>query len=149
MGDMPQQTSGAGGLRSTTITGASPLYPRQPSDRVAVFVTLFRLLLPLASSLRGDAMAKYLEGQLTSRRIFNFLEPPHAPMPQLAGLPALTQGDLEPQSGAGLGSALSGLWDGLLRAVPKKKVSHSRKSMRSANKGLKDRTGELQTPSYI
>ena len=34
---------------------------------------------------------------------------------------------------------LSGLWDGLLRAVPKKKVSHSRKSMRAANKGLKDR----------
>ena len=32
------------------------------------------------------------------------------------------------------------LWDGLLRAVPKKKVSHSRKSMRAANKGLKDRS---------
>ena len=32
-------------------------------------------------------------------------------------------------------------WDGLLRAVPKKKVSHSRKAMRSANKGLKDRVG--------
>ncbi|KIS67774.1 mitochondrial 54S ribosomal protein bL32m [Mycosarcoma maydis] len=32
------------------------------------------------------------------------------------------------------------LWDGILRAVPKKKVSHSRKSMRAANKGLKDRT---------
>lgn len=31
------------------------------------------------------------------------------------------------------------LWDGLLLAAPKKKVSHSRKAMRSANKGLKDR----------
>ena len=30
-------------------------------------------------------------------------------------------------------------WDGLLLAAPKKKVSHSRKAMRSANKGLKDR----------
>lgn len=32
-------------------------------------------------------------------------------------------------------------WDGLLRAAPKKKVSHSRKAMRAANKGLKDRVG--------
>ncbi|CAO1634103.1 unnamed protein product [Sympodiomycopsis kandeliae] len=30
-------------------------------------------------------------------------------------------------------------WDGFLNAVPKSKVSHSRKRMRSANKGLKDR----------
>lgn len=33
-------------------------------------------------------------------------------------------------------------WDGFLNAVPKKKVSHSRKRMRAANKGLKDRVGE-------
>ena len=33
----------------------------------------------------------------------------------------------------------SEIWDGLLLAAPKKKVSHSRKAMRSANKGLKDR----------
>lgn len=32
-------------------------------------------------------------------------------------------------------------WDGLLFAAPKKKVSHSRKAMRAANKGLKDRVG--------
>ncbi|SPO27829.1 related to MRPL32 - mitochondrial ribosomal protein of the large subunit [Ustilago trichophora] len=38
-----------------------------------------------------------------------------------------------------LGETLAGWWDGLLKAVPKKKVSHSRKSMRAANKGLKDR----------
>lgn len=30
-------------------------------------------------------------------------------------------------------------WDGTLLAVPKSRVSHSRKRMRSANKGLKDR----------
>ncbi|CDS01603.1 related to MRPL32-mitochondrial ribosomal protein of the large subunit [Sporisorium scitamineum] len=37
------------------------------------------------------------------------------------------------------GRSLGSLWDGILLAVPKKKVSHSRKSMRAANKGLKDR----------
>ncbi|SPO28980.1 related to MRPL32 - mitochondrial ribosomal protein of the large subunit [Ustilago trichophora] len=45
----------------------------------------------------------------------------------------------DPSSCPSLGETLAGLWDGLLRAVPKKKVSHSRKSMRAANKGLKDR----------
>lgn len=43
-------------------------------------------------------------------------------------------------------------WDGFLHAAPKKKTSHSRKAMRSANKGLKDRVGEclstaLSSPS--
>ncbi|CAO1638083.1 unnamed protein product [Parajaminaea phylloscopi] len=38
-------------------------------------------------------------------------------------------------------------WDGLLNAVPKKKVSHSRKSMRSANKGLKDRVDFNHCPA--
>ncbi|SNX86164.1 related to MRPL32 - mitochondrial ribosomal protein of the large subunit [Melanopsichium pennsylvanicum] len=43
-------------------------------------------------------------------------------------------------NGGGSGDGfLIGLWDGFLRAVPKSKVSHSRKSMRAANKGLKDR----------
>lgn len=37
--------------------------------------------------------------------------------------------------------ALAWQWDGLLLAAPKKKVSHSRKAMRAANKGLKDRVG--------
>lgn len=36
-------------------------------------------------------------------------------------------------------------WDGYLNAVPKSKVSHSRKAMRSANKGLKDRVGECSS----
>ena len=36
------------------------------------------------------------------------------------------------------------LWDGLLFAAPKKKVSHSRKAMRAANKGLKDRVGTYE-----
>lgn len=33
-------------------------------------------------------------------------------------------------------------WDGVLNAVPKSRVSHSRKRMRSANKGLKDRVSK-------
>lgn len=33
-------------------------------------------------------------------------------------------------------------------AVPKKKVSHSRKSMRAANKGLKDKHSPSQTASF-
>ncbi|KAI3623829.1 hypothetical protein CBS14141_003528 [Malassezia furfur] len=37
-------------------------------------------------------------------------------------------------------------WDGLLLAAPKKKVSHSRKAMRSANKGLKDRINLVHCP---
>lgn len=41
------------------------------------------------------------------------------------------------EKAAELGSAL---WNGILLAAPKSKVSHSRKRMRSANKGLKDRT---------
>lgn len=33
-----------------------------------------------------------------------------------------------------------GLWEAILRAVPKKKTTHSKTRMRSATKGLKDRT---------
>lgn len=47
------------------------------------------------------------------------------------------------EAAASPSSLLEQLWDGILRAVPKSKVSHSRKAMRSANKGLKDRTGEF------
>ncbi len=53
--------------------------------------------------------------------------------PALAGLSTPTAASEPSESG------LAGLWNGILLAVPKKKVSHSRKSMRAANKGLKDR----------
>ncbi|KAN0060404.1 hypothetical protein ACQY0O_007734 [Thecaphora frezii] len=43
--------------------------------------------------------------------------------------------------------SLTRWWNGILNAVPKKKVSHSRKSMRSANKGLKDRVDLVHCPS--
>ncbi|KAK0529948.1 hypothetical protein OC842_004088 [Tilletia horrida] len=43
-------------------------------------------------------------------------------------------------------SLLRELVEPILRAVPKKKVSHSRKSMRSANKGLKDRVDIVHCP---
>ena len=55
--------------------------------------------------------------------------------PALAGMPAgLVQGDQAESE-----DVLA--WDGVLNAVPKSKVSHSRKAMRAANKGLKDRVG--------
>ena len=38
------------------------------------------------------------------------------------------------------------VWDGILLAAPKKKVSHSRKAMRAANKGLRDRTNLVHCP---
>ena len=61
--------------------------------------------------------------------------------PALSCAPALTSGSALAESAEGSSSSwsLGSLWDGILLAVPKKKVSHSRKSMRSANKGLKDR----------
>ncbi|KIO20583.1 hypothetical protein M407DRAFT_245750 [Tulasnella calospora MUT 4182] len=46
--------------------------------------------------------------------------------------------------------SLRSLWDlfpPFLLAVPKKKVSHSRKSMRSANKGLEDKTNIVNCPA--
>lgn len=38
-------------------------------------------------------------------------------------------------------------WDGILHAVPKSKISHSRKAMRHANKGLKDRVDFVHCPA--
>ena len=40
-------------------------------------------------------------------------------------------------------------WDGILLAAPKKKVSHSRKAMRMANKGLKDRTSASLLTDFV
>ena len=42
-----------------------------------------------------------------------------------------------------LASLLEELFPRILLAVPKKKVSHSRKAMRAANKGLKDKHSKL------
>ncbi|KAG9017914.1 hypothetical protein FRB93_004725 [Tulasnella sp. JGI-2019a] len=42
---------------------------------------------------------------------------------------------------------LTDLFPPFLLAVPKKKVSHSRKSMRSANKGLEDKTHIVACPA--
>ncbi|KIY71588.1 hypothetical protein CYLTODRAFT_109523 [Cylindrobasidium torrendii FP15055 ss-10] len=64
-------------------------------------------------------------------------------LPRLFSLPAL----LRPVLGFGAPAwnlrALPSLWEeifpAILRAVPKSKVSHSRKSNRASNKGLKDK----------
>lgn len=55
--------------------------------------------------------------------------------PALAGMPVGLAEDGQGESEDVLA------WDGVLNAVPKSKVSHSRKAMRAANKGLKDRVG--------
>jgi len=56
--------------------------------------------------------------------------------PALAGMPT----EMMEESREEISDALE--WDGVLNAVPKSKVSHSRKAMRAANKGLKDRVGK-------
>ena len=59
-----------------------------------------------------------------------------------SGMPAIAAAGAPVFEAAEHESAASPLdWDGLFRAAPKKKVSHSRKAMRAANKGLKDRVG--------
>ncbi|KAJ3719890.1 hypothetical protein C8R42DRAFT_583723 [Lentinula raphanica] len=45
-----------------------------------------------------------------------------------------------------LASLLEELFPRILLAVPKKKVSHSRKAMRAANKGLKDKHNLVHCP---
>ncbi|KZO98370.1 hypothetical protein CALVIDRAFT_41656 [Calocera viscosa TUFC12733] len=49
--------------------------------------------------------------------------------------------------GVGLIQHLLDLFPPFLLAVPKKKVSHSRKAMRSANKGLKDKINIVNCPA--
>ncbi|KAF9270247.1 hypothetical protein L218DRAFT_914264 [Marasmius fiardii PR-910] len=45
-----------------------------------------------------------------------------------------------------ISSLLEDLFPRILLAVPKKKVSHSRKAMRAANKGLKDKRNIVNCP---
>ncbi|TIB97763.1 hypothetical protein E3Q17_03256 [Wallemia mellicola] len=45
------------------------------------------------------------------------------------------------------GNLFEDLLGSILRAVPKKKVSHSRKAMRSANKGLRDKNNLVHCPA--
>ncbi|WFD31264.1 hypothetical protein MSPP1_002298 [Malassezia sp. CBS 17886] len=67
---------------------------------------------------------------------------PHADegAPQFAalGMPAATDSVPAAESVA--------VWDGLLLGAPKSRVSHSRKAMRAANKGLKDRVDLVHCP---
>ncbi len=75
------------------------------------------------------------------------------PIPRLPSLAGLA-GRLLPTLGLALPgititipTLLDDIWEGILRAVPKNKVSHSRKRMRQlANKGLKDVNSLCQCP---
>ena len=86
--------------------------PRAVAGTVSVQVPNLRALLDRLSALANELLA---------------------PAPALAPAGALPEPPTE--------DASPSLWDGLLWAAPKKKVSHSRKAMRHANKGLKDRIG--------
>ncbi len=87
-----------------------------------------------------------------------FFQPiPHTARPLLR-IPALQRIRLPPSAAAalaipllgisGISSLLQELWDGLLRAVPKKKTSYSKKRSRQmAGKALKDVTALVKCPS--
>ncbi|KAM3514367.1 hypothetical protein MY11210_002042 [Beauveria gryllotalpidicola] len=71
-------------------------------------------------------------------------------LPSLAGLASRllpTLGIALPGISITIPTLLDDIWEGILRAVPKNKVSHSRKRMRQlANKGLKDVNSLCQCP---
>ena len=82
---------------------------------------------------------EYCTDQLRTYFQSNVFDPPSSCTPGLviAGNPPAVSPSLP------LADTLPLLWDGLVLAAPKKKVSHSRKAMRAANKGPKDRVGTL------
>lgn len=61
-------------------------------------------------------------------------------------IPALAGAQSEPLTPASVSDEVLE-WDGMLHAVPKSKISHSRKAMRHANKGLKDRVDFVHCPA--
>ncbi len=97
---------------------AASLAGRQYLIALPSLSILFRSLFPSASSDAGV----------------------QSPALAIAGADSLSPAQAEAAEAEGSSGIWN--WNGLLWAVPKKKVSHSRKAMRSANKGLKDRVGE-------
>jgi hypothetical protein len=113
-GDTPEDPTAfrTGQLLSVTTTSASTM--------AALALAPARALFPsLGQSLLGKTLT-------LSAAIPTFLAAPRA---STWTIPSLVD-------------ALAELFPSILMAVPKKKVSHSRKSMRSANKGLKDKHSE-------
>lgn len=103
-------------------------------------------------------MASLALGQSLRRRLLPLLEE-IAPIPLLRSLvfplPSLHLRQPppiafnEPRPKSFIATLLEDLFPSILLAVPKKKVSHSRKSMRSAHKGLKDKTSKLVESSIL
>lgn len=119
---------GVANFRVVRLTAASAAYRRHASTSVFIKIASYNVRLdfrlpPFASVFQGTKSPEksmVLAGHANSSS--------HSPFG--LSLSAAAEED-DPMR-----------WDGLLNAVPKKKVSHSRKSMRSANKGLKDRVGQ-------
>ncbi|WFD33487.1 hypothetical protein MCUN1_000300 [Malassezia cuniculi] len=113
------------------------------SSYVAVRLGAAARMAPVSVSLRMSPLAAYMAPLETIASHIarwlggsGILTPTQTPAPLLAGAGAGAAGMLPapaPESAAAE-------WNGILLAAPKKKVSHSRKAMRMANKGLKDRT---------
>lgn len=84
--------------------------------------TLQRLLLPALQQQPFPTLARPLSSQILANGFLRF------------GIPTLSIPSL-----SGLAGVLEGLWDSVLRAVPKKKTTHSKsRSRRLAGKALKD-----------
>jgi len=101
-------------------------------------------------------MASLALAQSLRRRLLPSLEE-IAPIPLLRSLvfplpslhlrqpPSIASNEPRPKSF--IATLLEDLFPSILLAAPKKKVSHSRKSMRSAHKGLKDKTNIVSCPA--
>lgn len=123
---VPVRTVGSGLLSSAL----NAIYPASRLPRAQVAVTSFPYMsvqltpgLVQWASQVSSTWARALEGISAEKSEEN----------------ALSLVGLGPSAPTMPESEDSGLWDGILLAAPKKKVSHSRKAMRAANKGLKDR----------
>jgi hypothetical protein len=109
------------GLGSELSEGGSQKW-RSRASSLAITMSA-ALTFGLARHLRFSVPDVFSRGLLASALVPSFLA---APRLGTWTLPSLLD-------------VLADLFPPILHAVPKKKVSHSRKAMRSANKGLKDK----------
>ena len=97
------------------------------ASRIPVDNTMASLTTMTTRSIRATAIQRYLH-QKSCASI--------RPVAALLFTPTLSQPIFTIPSPSSL---LGTLWESILRAVPKKKTSHSKKRMRASNKGLEDR----------
>lgn len=86
----------------------------------------------------SSGIARHLPSQASSSRSSEFSSNP--PLGLALATPHVVGEEVSSAWSEKVAEIGSALWNGILLAAPKSKTSHSRKRMRSANKGLKDRT---------